>query len=222
MKSSKFFFRNSDERWPIKRSGNYVGQTLRDCYKKLCTTWLQAQPKFTCNGVSETPAKVEARVLEHMKRCIKHSQQTTHCHNVGDPCGSMMSYSQALVLEILLQGSSCRSHCGTQGRNQWWRVKQLHAPDNLASTQAPVQGLSVDCYDSPWITGLTQCQIEDLEMAEEKFIWMKVTMAWKTRVRFLLFCWLHSTWQASHRCHCPTLHTAQCTWLHDDIVLTWL
>ena len=75
--------RSSEEKWLVTKPDNYVRLDLKNRYKKLRTAWLRGQPKLTRNGVLETPAEVEARLLEQMARLGKESRQATRRRNVG-------------------------------------------------------------------------------------------------------------------------------------------
>lgn len=55
-------------------------------------------------------------------------------------------------------------------------VKRVRALDNLVSSRKAVTGLSVDLYDGAWFLGLTQREIESLDMSPDKFVWMKVAV----------------------------------------------
>ncbi|KAG6375694.1 hypothetical protein JVT61DRAFT_3268 [Boletus reticuloceps] len=79
----EFQARCKDESWPVKKSDNYVRQALRNRYKRLRTTWLRGQPRLTSNGIVETPAEVEERMLEHLKQLGKASRQNTRRRNVS-------------------------------------------------------------------------------------------------------------------------------------------
>ena len=53
-------------------------------------------------------------------------------------------------------------------------VKRMHAADNPVSLRSAVRGLPMDLYDGAWLTGLTQREVESLQMSHERFTWMKV------------------------------------------------
>ena len=50
----------------------------------------------------------------------------------------------------------------------------VRAADNPVSSRSAVRGLPVDLYDGAWLTGLTQQEVDFLEMSLNRFIWMKV------------------------------------------------
>ena len=55
-------------------------------------------------------------------------------------------------------------------------MKRIHAPDNPGTSQKAVQGLPIDLYDSAWITGLTQRELETLGIPKDRFIWRKIAV----------------------------------------------
>lgn len=75
--------RCKDEKWPIERSDNYIREILHDRYKRLRTTWLRAQPKLIRDGVTETPAEVEARMMRYLGELGKSHRQATRRRNVS-------------------------------------------------------------------------------------------------------------------------------------------
>ncbi|KAI6112651.1 hypothetical protein F5141DRAFT_1063049 [Pisolithus sp. B1] len=62
--------------------------------------WLRGQPKLTCNGNSETPTKVEARMLAHLEKLGKESCQATHCHNKYKWRMAVLDYVVQLRTEV--------------------------------------------------------------------------------------------------------------------------
>ncbi|KIJ59115.1 hypothetical protein HYDPIDRAFT_33511 [Hydnomerulius pinastri MD-312] len=73
--------RSEEDKWPAKKPDNYIREILKNRYRRLRTTWLKAQPKLTVNGVLETPAEVEKRLLREMMRLGKESRQATRRRN---------------------------------------------------------------------------------------------------------------------------------------------
>jgi hypothetical protein len=55
-------------------------------------------------------------------------------------------------------------------------LKRICAPGNPTTSRKPIVGLSENLYDSKWLTGLTEHGVERLEVADEKFQWMKVVV----------------------------------------------
>ncbi|KAH0830327.1 hypothetical protein J3R83DRAFT_1719 [Lanmaoa asiatica] len=47
------------ENWPVKRSENYMRETLKEHYKCLRTVWQDAQPKLTSHSAIETPLETK-------------------------------------------------------------------------------------------------------------------------------------------------------------------
>ncbi|KAI6161402.1 hypothetical protein EDD17DRAFT_1509127 [Pisolithus thermaeus] len=56
------------EQWPMQWPDTYIRQLLTERYKRLRTTWRNAQPKLTEKGTVETPAETEARLVAVMSR----------------------------------------------------------------------------------------------------------------------------------------------------------
>ncbi|KAI6102243.1 hypothetical protein F5141DRAFT_1065725 [Pisolithus sp. B1] len=59
----------------------------------------------------------------------------------------------------------------SQGRKP---LPRKHAPDNPASSRAPVMALPMALYDDKWISQLTERQRESLKISKESFPWMKI------------------------------------------------
>lgn len=55
-------------------------------------------------------------------------------------------------------------------------MKRIRAPDNTGTLRKAVQGLPIDLYDSAWIAGLTQRELETLEIPKDRFIWRKIAV----------------------------------------------
>ncbi|KAI6122056.1 hypothetical protein F5141DRAFT_1211681 [Pisolithus sp. B1] len=58
-----------------------------------------------------------------------------------------------------------------------WPLKRIRAPGNPETCRIAVKGLPMSLYDGAWIASLTQCQLEDLNICEERFLWMQVAIA---------------------------------------------
>ncbi|KAI6111349.1 hypothetical protein F5141DRAFT_1063649 [Pisolithus sp. B1] len=65
----------------------------------------------------------------------------------------------------------------SQGRKP---LPRKHAPDNPASSWAPVMALPMTLHDDRWILQLTEHQRESLKILKESFPWMKIvaTLSW--------------------------------------------
>ncbi|KAI5990353.1 hypothetical protein EDC04DRAFT_2541385, partial [Pisolithus marmoratus] len=69
------------EAWLITRSDAYLRDMIVDRYKRLRTTWKNAQPRLTDIGTLETPAETEARLLMQREQVLKETRQTTRRHS---------------------------------------------------------------------------------------------------------------------------------------------
>ncbi|KAI6138146.1 hypothetical protein EDD17DRAFT_1435622, partial [Pisolithus thermaeus] len=67
------------EQWPMQRPDTYIRRLLTEWYKRLRTTWRNAQPKLTEKGTVETPAETEARLVAERQVVLKQCRQTTRC-----------------------------------------------------------------------------------------------------------------------------------------------
>ncbi|KAI6110837.1 hypothetical protein EV401DRAFT_1890956 [Pisolithus croceorrhizus] len=72
---------NSCEQWPMQWPDTYIRRLLTEWYKRLRTTWRNAQPKLTEKGTVETPAETEARLVAERQVVLKQCRQTTHCRS---------------------------------------------------------------------------------------------------------------------------------------------
>ncbi|KIO01342.1 hypothetical protein M404DRAFT_28663 [Pisolithus tinctorius Marx 270] len=55
-------------------------------------------------------------------------------------------------------------------------MRRIRAPGNRESGRTPVKGLPIALYDDAWIKGLSQRQLEALEVSPVNFPWMKVAV----------------------------------------------
>ncbi|KAI6023616.1 hypothetical protein BKA83DRAFT_4019556, partial [Pisolithus microcarpus] len=69
--------RCTTEQWPIQWPDTYIRRLLTEWYKRLRTTWRNAQPKLTEKGTVETPAETEARLVTERQVVLKQCRQTT-------------------------------------------------------------------------------------------------------------------------------------------------
>ncbi|KAI6034730.1 hypothetical protein PISMIDRAFT_689488, partial [Pisolithus microcarpus 441] len=63
-------------------------------------------------------------------------------------------------------------------KNMEWRRcvnRELELVD-FQSSRAPVKGLPMALYDSAWITGLSQHQMEGLQVSNQAFPWIKIAI----------------------------------------------
>ncbi|KIN94222.1 hypothetical protein M404DRAFT_940940, partial [Pisolithus tinctorius Marx 270] len=218
-----------EENWPTVHSEHYLRALLVDHYKRLRMTWRKAQPKLTKHGVVETPAEMEARLIEEREEVLKLSHQTTRhrnkfmCRatilehimklkaNEGDANAAAWTWLQDLVLCLGEHGASSEEsdvenevegvlhvkNMKWQCHIEWeldivdlqqfldidtfspqgsWPMRRIRAPRNHKSGRMPVKGLPIALYDDAWIKGLSQQQLEALEVSLVNFPWMKVAV----------------------------------------------
>ncbi|KAG6369651.1 hypothetical protein JVT61DRAFT_14149 [Boletus reticuloceps] len=56
-------------------------------------------------------------------------------------------------------------------------MKRIHTSGNPATSRDAVKDLPRAFYNRAWITSLTQCQLEGLDIPEESFSWLQVAVA---------------------------------------------